>query len=263
MNLVFSADDKYTKYLSVAILSILENNTSKSNINFYVLTADISKNSQEMLRALTNKYDGVTMQFIFIDDTMFSGFPLNIKHIIKETYFRYLIADVLPEVEKALYLDVDILVLGDLYELWATDIENFFIAGSHKEYFTKEFPGYKEKIGLAEDDIYINAGVILMNLERIRRFNKVQELFDNTKKLKDIIRIQDQDIINITFNKGIKDISNIYNYTESDRRGVSRQNDEVIIVHFNTGNKPWNLDFQYSDTNRYFADKYRLFQDRA
>jgi lipopolysaccharide biosynthesis glycosyltransferase len=262
MNLVFSADEKYTKYLSVAILSILDNNTSKSSIDFYVLTADISKNSQETLRSITNKYDGATLRFILIDDTVFSGFPLNIKHISKEAYFRYLIADVLPEAEKAIYLDVDILVLGDLYRLWIMDIKKFFIAGSHKEYFAKEFPGYKEKIGLAEDDVYINSGVILMNLERIRQFNKVQELFDNTEKLKDIIRIQDQDVINITFNKGIKNISNIYNYTESDRREASRQNDEVIIVHFNTSNKPWNSDFQYSDTNRYFADKYRLFQDR-
>lgn len=263
MNIVFSSDDAYARYLAVTMLSILENNTSNSKINFYVLTADISEDNQEILRSLVYKYKHGKIEFIFVNEDLFDGFPLNIKHIRKEAYFRYIIADVLTQTKKALYLDVDTLVLGDLYELWATNIDEFFIAGSHKDYFAKEFPGYKEKIGLYEDDVYINSGVILLNLEKIREFHKVKELFDNTKKLKDIIKIQDQDIINITFNKGIKNISNIYNYTESDRRGASRKNEEVIIVHFNTGNKPWNVDFHYSDSIKYFADKYQLFKDKV
>lgn len=263
MNIVFSADDAYVQPLAIAMVSILENNISNSRINFHVLTADISENNQKILHLILNKYNIGNIEFIFINEDMFNNFPLNIKHISKEAYFRYVIADVLPKTKKALYLDADILVLGDLSELWVTNIDDFFIAGSHKDYFAKEFPGYKEKIGLREDDIYINSGVILMNLEKIRKFHKVKELFDNTEKLKDIIKIQDQDIINITFNKGIKNISNIYNYTESDRRIGNRGNEEVTIVHFNTGNKPWNVDFQYSDSNKYFADKYQKFKDKA
>lgn len=262
MNIVFSADDKYAKHLGVAVVSILDNNTSNNRINFYILSANISKSNQEMLEALTGRYKNVKIRFVFIDDKVFDSFPLNIKHVTKEAYFRYMIADALPKIKKALYLDVDILVLGDLYNLWLTNIGDYFIAGSHKEYFAKEFPGYKEYIGLKNDDIYINSGVMLLNLDKIREFNKVKELFNNTKKLRNIIKIQDQDIINITFNRNIKNISNIYNYTESDRKEKSRKNSEVIIAHFNTSNKPWNSDFRYSETNRYFADRYQLFSSK-
>lgn len=258
MNIVMAADENYVQHLGVTIASILEHNISNDKINFYVLTADISAASQKMLEALMSMGQNAQIQFIFINGERFVNFPLNIKHITKEGYFRYLIADVLPHCKKALYLDADILVLGDLAKLWATNIDDYFIAGSHKEYFAKEFPGYKEHIGIKEDDIYINTGVILLNLERIRRFDKVKELFYNTEKLKDIIKIQDQDIINITFNKNIKNISSIYNYTESDRNEGRRNNEEIVIVHFNTHNKPWKQDFQYSDTNRYFADQYKL-----
>lgn len=260
MNIVFSADNAYVQNLLVAMVSIMENNVSDSKINFYVLTADISDDNQKLLNQNLCQYKVGNIEFIFISEDMFNNFPLNIKHIKKEAYFRYVIADVLPQAKKALYLDADILVLGDLSELWETNIDDFFIAGSHKDYFAKEFPGYKEKIGLREDDIYINSGVILMNLEKIRKFHKVRELFDNTERLKDIIKIQDQDIINITFKNGIKNISNIYNYTESDRRIGSRANKEVIVVHFNTGNKPWNSDFQYNENNKYFADMYQTFK---
>lgn len=259
MNIVFSANEGYANHLGVAIMSILENNTRHNKITFYILTVDISKNNQVKLKRLCARYKNVTIRFIYIDDKVFDNFPLNIKHITKEAYFRYLIADILPIIKKVLYLDVDILVLGDLYKLWSTNIDDCFVAGSHKEYFAREFPGYKTHIGLNEDDAYINSGVMLMNLDKIREFDKVKALFDNTKKLKDIIKIQDQDIINITFNKGIKNISNIYNYTESDRKEASQKNGEVVIVHFNTGNKPWNSDFLYNETNRYFADKYHLF----
>ncbi len=262
MNIVFSADESYAEYLAVAIVSILENNTSNNQIKFYVLTADISKKSREMLEALTRRYKGIKIYFIPIDDRLFDAFPLNIKHITKEAYFRYLIADVLPEIKKALYLDADLLVLGDLDKLWSMDIDNYFIAGSHKEYFAREFPGYKTHIGLKEDDIYINSGVILMNLEKIRGFNKVKALFDNTEKLKGIIKIQDQDIINITFNGGIGNFSNVYNYTESDRKGANRKDSEIVIVHFNTANKPWKSDFQYTNTNKYFADQYQLYRKK-
>ena len=243
------------------MVSILENNVSNSKISFYILTANISTDNQKMLRLKFEKYKVENIEFIAVNEDLFNNLPLNIKHISKEAYFRYIIADVLPDMKKALYLDADILVLGDLSELWDTNIDDFFIAGSHKDYFAKEFPGYKSKIGLREDDIYINSGVILMNLGRIRKFHKVRELFNNTKKLKDIIRIQDQDIINITFNKGIKNISNIYNYTESDRRIGNQISEDVVVAHFNTSNKPWNVDFQYSDSNKYFADKYQIYKD--
>ena len=111
MNIVFSADEKYAQHLGVAVMSILEHNTSNSKINFYILTVDISKKSQEMLEMLINNYGDVKINFIFINDEVFDNFPLNIKRITKEAYFRYLIADVLPKCKKALYSDADITVL--------------------------------------------------------------------------------------------------------------------------------------------------------
>lgn len=262
MNIAFSANDAYASHLGIALLSILDNNLNEHAISFYVLTADISVDHQRMLSSLVALYPNTAISFVVVDSHMFEDVPLNIKHITKESYFRFVIADVLPNLNKILYLDVDILVLADLGELYEINIDDYFIAGSHKDYFTKEYPGYKTTIGLQEDDIYINSGVMLLNLDKIRQYDKVKELFENTKKLKNIIRIQDQDIINITFNKVIKNFSDVYNYTESDRRNNKRDSEAIVIVHFNTGNKPWNIDFQLTDTNAYFVNKYRQYSQR-
>jgi len=263
LDIVFGIDDGYTDPLIVTAYSVIKNNLSFNEIYFHIITNGVSKNNQKKIKNLEGTFSGIHFDFTLVDDTPFKEFPLNIKHISPISYGRFLIADIFGTLEKVLYLDADILVLGDLSELWSVDIRDNCIAGSHKQYINRQFPGYKESIGLSQDSIYINSGVMLMNLKRIRRLNKTQELLANAKKLKDTVRIQDQDIINITFNGEIKNVHKKYNYTDSDRREASLREEEVVIVHFNTQNKPWGSDFLNNDTNKLFAEKYLEYKHEA
>lgn len=261
IHIAFAINDAYADHLGVEIVSILSNN-KKSVFSFYVLSNDISRTSKNKLELTVGCFSRSTINFIHMDDSLFDGFPLRIKHITKEAYYRYVLPDVLPSLSRVLYLDADLLVLGDITPLWSIDLEGYFVAGSHKEYITKQFPGYKESIGLQESDTYVNSGVLLLNLDYIRKRDKVRELFDNTVKLKDIIRIQDQDVINITFRDEIRHLDKIYNYTTSDMAEWTRKPDEVIVVHFNTKNKPWNSNFAVTDDNRFFANAYLAYLNK-
>ena len=263
LDIVFAIDDGYTDPLMVTAYSVIKNNTSFDEIYFHVISGDVSDKNQEKIKSLESQ-SGVHFDFAMVDESLFRGFPLNIEHISSIAYARFLTADIFSTLHKVLYLDSDILILGDLGELWNTDIEDMCIAGSHKQYINTQFPGYKESIGLKEDSIYINSGVMLMNLDRIRKLDKTQELLKNAKDLKDIVRIQDQDIINITFNGEIVGFHKKYNYTHSDRKENSlNQEEEAVIVHFNSSNKPWGSDFKSDDTNRLFAKKYLEYQDEV
>jgi len=251
----FAVNDGYVDWLGVTILSILESNY-RSSFQFFVLSSDMTEMSKHKLLSLGAIYKNFQISFIVLDDTVFGDFPLRIKHISKEAYFRYVLPDVLPGYDKVLYLDSDVLVLGSIEPLWNTTIEHDFIAGSHKPYIATQFPGYRESLGLSVDDLYINSGVILMNLAEIRKSHKVAELFENTIRMKDIIKIQDQDVINITFKGKIKPVSNIYNYTTKDRIEKTQEDAAVVIVHFNTANKPWKSDYIRTKDDEYFAKLY-------
>lgn len=263
INIVFCADDKHVKQLALVIFSIIRNfRNPEAILIFYVLNSDISICNQKKLRHRFEKYKSVEISFLYVDDRVFNNFPLNIAHVSRVTYYRFLIADLLPDESKALYLDLDTLVLKDISNLYNINIDKYYIAGSNKNYFTSEFPGYKTMIGLSENSTYINAGVILFNLSMIQRDGMTQKLFENTLKKKDVIRIQDQDIINITFAGKIKDFDCKYNYTTSDRRGHSRNNEDIIIVHFNTANKPWLDNYVEDHDSSYFAKKYREYLEK-
>ncbi len=258
IDIVFAIDDGYTSPMIVTAFSVIKNNTTFETIAFHVINSGLSASHVRNIKKL-EKFPGVLIDFAEVDEALFHDFPSNIKHISPIAYGRFLTADLYPDLAVVLYLDSDILVRDDLGALWLGGTRGKCVAGSHKAYITKQFPGYKQSIGLHANSTYINSGVMLMNLSRIRKMGKTQQLLVNAKALKNIVRIQDQDIINVTFQGEIARFDKRYNYTDSDRREAKR-NDEVSVVHFNTRNKPWVSDFQFDATNDIFAKEYMRYQ---
>lgn len=64
-----------------------------------------------------------------VDDAVFRELKLNIPHVSRHTYYRYAIAELFPQLDKALYLDADLVVRGSLAELWNTNLGGFLCAG--------------------------------------------------------------------------------------------------------------------------------------
>lgn len=257
IDIVFGIDEAYVEPLILVAYSVAKNNKMFDEIGFHILTGGLSDASRQKIRSLERTFPHVHFGFSVIDDNAFRNFPLNIKHISPIAYGRFLIPTIFQDMDTMLYLDADLIVLGDLGELWATDIREHCAAGSHKQYINDQFPGYKESIGLDEDSTYINSGVMLLNLRRMRELNMTQRLLSNAQSLKDIVRIQDQDIINVTLANEIARFDKKYNYTDSDRREGALPDEAIVIAHFNTDNKPWLKDFTPDATNKTFARYYQ------
>jgi lipopolysaccharide biosynthesis glycosyltransferase len=257
IDIVFGIDEAYVEPLMVVAYSVVKNNKTFDEIGFHILTGGLSDTSRQEIRSFERIFSHISFDFSIIDDSTFRNFPLNIKHIAPIAYGRFLIPIIFQDADKMLYLDADLIVLGDLGELWATDTREYCAAGSHKQYINDQFPGYKELIGLNEDSTYINSGVMLLNLKRMRRLDMTQRLLSNAQSLRDIVRIQDQDIINVTLNNEITRFDKKYNYTDSDRREGTLPDEAIVIAHFNTGNKPWLKDFVLDKTNETFARYYQ------
>jgi lipopolysaccharide biosynthesis glycosyltransferase len=147
------------------------------------------------------------------------------------------LADLFPKSDRVLYLDADILVQGDLSELWKTKLEDSYAAGVADMYI--DLIDYKKEIGFDKNDLYVNAGVILFNLAAIRQDNMQKKLLSATKELSQKVKFQDQDIINIVFKNRIKAIPDKFNFAADNMSRYPEQIDSAVILHYNGSRKPW------------------------
>ena len=144
----------------------------------------------------------------------------------KMSYIRCYFSKILNE-NKVLYIDADAIVVDDIKELWNTNLNNYAIAG------VKEAGEWSKHLGIeGMDDKYINSGVLLMNLDFIRKEKLDDKMIDLLNK--NFYHYPDQDVINTVCIDKIKYLSNIYNSTET-----TGMVDNAKIIHYIRERKGW------------------------
>ncbi|QIM67918.1 glycosyltransferase family 8 protein [Basfia succiniciproducens] len=254
MNIIFNCDKNYAPYLSVVIKSILDNTTLSTQ--FYILDFNISEESKSCIKNLIqniNKKNSFqhSINFIKIDDNDFQCFPQTISYISSATYARLKVADYLNELNKAIYLDIDIIVISDLSRLWHIDLADNLVGACLDPYIEYENQDYKRKIGLQDSQPYINAGVLLLNLKALREFNLYQKAIDWNKDYPNI-QFQDQDILNGVLKGKVLFLDSRYNFTVNHRNRIKlahkgklllssleKATKPICILHYVGSHKPW------------------------
>ena len=188
IHLMVSLNNKYIYPLIVSINSALKNsNKNKTTLVYHILCSkNLKKQYINKLKSLLFIYP-TNLEIIFYN--MGDAFK-KFKHqkYTQVTYYR-LISPVFIPLDRIIYLDSDVLIYKDLYEMYLTPFQNNYVLG-----FLDIFSEGVDYLGLKSEK-YINAGVILLNLKKIRRDKKHYELLYmalNHKKLKH----QDQTVIN-------------------------------------------------------------------
>ena len=244
MDIFFASDDKFVQHLSVAIVSILKNSLPFENFNFYILDGGIKDKNKEKILNL-KKIKNFNIEFIKIDDKLFKDCDITSEcmHISKQTYYRYIIPKLKPQIKKCLYLDCDIVVNSSLNELWNIDLKDNYVAAVVELYNGSA----EDKLSLGVNK-YFNAGVLLINNELWIKDNISETLFENQVKLKNKIRWQDQDVLNYTFNNRVLLISPKYNLQQNayydtidydDIYDLNLSKSFPVIIHYNGCIKPW------------------------
>ena len=260
----FSTDDKYIPFLDVAVRSLVANASKDFNYKIIVLNAGLDPDN--VAKVKMNERDGFLIDFVDISQrikNIKSRFK-NIYHFSIVTYYRLFIASLFPQYDKIVYLDCDLVVLGDISKLYNIDLgEN--ILGVVSDQFvcsTKEFRLYAEKAIGVNPDEYFNAGVLLISLEQFRK-NDIENKFINLITEHDFDLLDpDQAYLNYLCFGKTHILPNGWNKAPTELVCEGDKN----IVHYNLYKKPW----QYDDIidGEYFweyADKspfYELILDR-
>ncbi|CAK2197453.1 glycosyltransferase family 8 protein [Vibrio crassostreae] len=206
MNIIYSSDDNYANYLLVSMLSVLDNTCSY--VNFHILDAGISDKSKEKISSHCSNYD-CSIKFYDLSDLDTRLSFLKIETISISSYARLFILEILSEdISKALYLDADSIVVNDISELYSNSFKGCSICA-----VTDLVPSvFKSSIKLENPDRYFNAGMVLLDLNKMRSENHLEKYMNIMKKFSgEEIPHHDQGVFNIAYNNDVNIIGPKYN----------------------------------------------------
>lgn len=189
MHIAVCSSIGYLRHACAAITSVLTHNSARQ-LTLHLVSPPLEEEHVRAFDGLREIF-GADIRFIEMDMAKVAHL-VESKYVERESYFRLFLARLLPEVNKVLCLDADLIVTDSLSSLWNTDITNSPLAA------VPTSPGANnERLGLG-DDPYINAGVLLLNLAWWREHQYLEEMLDwleNTPPEK--IMHMDQDAINV------------------------------------------------------------------
>lgn len=245
-----SSDNNYAPFIATTIASICDN--TKSFCDFYILDGGITKENQEKICELKKQFGNFSIEFIKIDlEKEFTSIDYkNIsQYITLSTYNRFLIPKLKPELNKVLYLDVDIIVLGDIAELFNENLGNYALGAIREKYTAAEnTKRYEEELCLAKEHKYFNAGILVINNKDWINRDILNRAFEVEAKYRKILKLADQDILNIIFNNNYQNLPTKYNVLNDN--AYWDQNDEsfeVLVRHYNGKIKPWLINERYCE----------------
>ncbi len=232
-----SSDNNYAPFVATTIASICDN--TQSFIDFYILDGGITKENQEKIEKLKEKFSNFSIEFLIIDvEDIFKGFEEGFSTTLS-MYNRFIIGNLKPKLSKVLYLDVDIIVIGDILELYNQKLESYALAAVFDQCPEEDIKKLKNNIDMGKESKYFNSGVLLLSLDVWRERDILKTLFDIENKYRGRLLCPDQDILNKYFENNYKMLDKKFN--------VIFDNSEIIIRHFAGIIKPWQADF-YLDT---------------
>ena len=167
-----------------------------------------------------------------------------------------------PQYDKVVYLDSDIIVVGDISELYNVDMGTNLITAAPDDIiqYNKVFQDYAELVvGVAKYQHYFNAGVLLMNLDQLRKF-KFQEKFLYLLGTVKFSVAQDQDYLNRLCKGRTTLISHDWNVMPYVNEETKKE--DIKLIHYNFAYKPWHFeDVTYNEYFWKYAQKTEFYDE--
>ncbi len=255
---VFASDDKYIPYLSVVLASLKGHADIKSNYDIVVLSFNISEGNKNILHFMLASSPNFSLRFVEVEELFKNHEFFLDRYLSLSTYSRLFIPEIFSKYQKVVYLDCDIVLNADVKELYDIDLKDKcllacrdlgFISGTIRK---DKFFGDNYAINQLHIDQYVeyfNAGVLVFNIEEIKKQAKDRLFFEKLKELEKPI-FHDQDVLNASCYGSVAFVANMWNfsyYVDEETRALPEEFKKLYeeaeknpkIVHFVGSEKPW------------------------
>lgn len=262
----YACDDNFVKYMIVSLRSMIDNASKNRKYRVHILHTSISEEMQkETLKLCNESFD------ICFDNV--EGYLENIKerlpirdYYTKTTYFRLFIADMFPLYEKAIYIDSDTVIRGDISELYDTDIGDCLVGACHEQAMeqVEVYGSYAEKVVGVDRHAFFNAGMLIINLGRWREIKLLDKFLYHLGEYNFVVT-QDEDYLNLICKDHVYWLDQRWNTAVTEGFEYPYGVDESKIIHYIMVNKPWHYENCYA--SEYFweyaskTDVYEMLLD--
>ena len=253
-------------------MSIVQNSTSHKHFAFYVLDDNIHESLKNKVRETFLNYN-VEVNFLQADASLIEKFYVS-GQLSRAAYLRLMMTEMLPTmVEKAIYLDCDLLVLADIEELWDLDMQgkplaavpDYGIMASAKNWHYKQ-----SSLGFKKDDLYFNSGVLVVDVAEWRSKKYDAAVIDKAEN--NNYQHHDQDALNKVFYRNWRPLPIHWNVippvwnlfikvlcNTKFRKNAIQARKNMAILHYAGGYKPW----EYEEIAEFNAAYYKYFRETA
>lgn len=237
-------DNNYVEHLATMLNSLFKNN-ALLRFHIYVLSLNLCEENKNRLQQFV-KQNKSEISFIDVDMGLLNSYPIfGEGYLSPATYLRLFIPSLLPQsVEKILYLDADIIVNTNIESLFNTDISDVYLAA------VEDAPNESVIIPIDKGMPYFNAGVLLLNLNLLRKTDFLDKALSFIRENKERIFFHDQDVLNALLGNNAKLLPVKWNMLDcfyswppliqskklSELRAADKKK---CIIHFSGRIKPW------------------------
>lgn len=259
---VMSSDNNYVYYLAASIKSLVLNGNPDKNYDIMVLTDNITKENQKLLKTLA--LPSVSIRFIDVEPYLKKIDPkifyLSGTHT-QSTYYRFFAPTIFSKFDKILYLDCDSIILDDVAKLYNTEIGDNLLGACVDVGMIANFTANKKLYDFIKDKLtvsnpykYFQAGVLIVNIAQFKQQNIQGKLFEKLKEIK-TPRFVDQDILNAVCYNQVNFLDPKWNVEwnlpidfpylenllpETIYEEYMQNRNNPSFLHY-SGRKPWNL----------------------
>lgn len=212
-----AANDYFIPYCATFLKSVAEHGNSKKNYDILLLSQDVSDVNIKKMEKLLSAWENVSLRVID-PSVLIDQYTFHIRgHFSKETYYRLVLPELLPNYDKVLYLDSDMIAMDDVAKIYDENVDGYLLAACHDADTAGLYNGYeKDKkrytdkvLKLKEPYQYFQAGVLLLNLKEFRKRYTTKQILDFA--VSENWQLLDQDILNKLCEGAVKYIDMSWN----------------------------------------------------
>lgn len=235
-HVAFSCDSRYARHINPIIRGILKHDPTLK-WEFHILSSGLSSRIRNHIQA-TN----ANVRFVKVSSEVFEDMtiPETCAHLTVQTFYRFLLPSLLPDISRVLYLDCDVSIVGSIAPLFDLDVSDYYAAVVQDGDENTQNIGLRN-LGLPRSATYFNAGVMLINLDNWRRDEIQRKLFVSQKNMVQSCPYADQDVLNYTLHGQLFVLDKRYNLLATEHKKHFHKTDfaDISILHHNGKSKPW------------------------
>lgn len=270
VHICFAVDDNYAPYLKVTINSLLKNCNRDNSYDLIVLHTGLNSESRDILCNQLEYISNICVRLVDVTNYLeLLKYEMSGYISIATNYRLLLFSELFLEYDKMIYLDSDVIVEGDISDLYSSDMKGKLIAAveetgfrqlsySKKAVFLNDSEPYNvdnyrtDALMMKYPENYFNAGVLLLDLKNCRNIVKLEDVIGILHSKKYFYN--DQDVLNIVFDGQVHLLDVEWNY-QNNIEGFCTKRPEIYesiyadvrrdspkIIHFVSSRKPWNCE---------------------